>query len=119
MPDRETDSEAAAAVLRGQRRHFEGWHEFHVKDQTRLVAEGREIHIYPESGRNSFWIDDGTGPGGEPLDPGDRVRVYNAIVEFRTEKDKYPMRQTGNIVPNNDFKPYNYWTQLPIRERNR
>ncbi|KAL6877724.1 hypothetical protein HDV57DRAFT_518587 [Trichoderma longibrachiatum] len=70
------------AVLNGQRRYIEGFHVFTIKDETSIVAEG-EIQIYPRGDNNPRWAGEGTGPGGKPLQPGDRILVHNTIVEFK------------------------------------
>lgn len=78
---RETTTDEETAVSNGQRRYIEGWKVFTIKDQTRIVAEG-EIQICPRGKSDPRWAGESTGIGGKPLQPGDRVLVFNTIVEF-------------------------------------
>lgn len=78
----EMTTQELTAVLNGQRRYIDGWQIFKIKDQTRIIAEG-DISIYPHDDNNLRWAGESTGPSGKPLQPGDRILVFNSIVEFK------------------------------------
>lgn len=71
------------AVMRGQRRYLEGWHEFIVKDQKLLVADGLSLIIFRPQSTGARWYGESTGKEGELVREGERVKVFNAIVELR------------------------------------
>ncbi|KAH0496144.1 hypothetical protein TgHK011_003523 [Trichoderma gracile] len=75
-------TEQVTAVLNGKRRYIEGWHVFSITDQKRIIAEGT-IQIFPRGNNVPRWDGESTGEGGQPLQTGDRILVYNTIVEFK------------------------------------
>jgi hypothetical protein len=63
--------------------HFPGFHTFLVGDQKTVIASGMMIMIYGKGQTQARWHGKETGVEGQTVSEGERVRVYNAEVEFK------------------------------------
>ena len=76
-------SETGTDALGGKQEHISGLHTFTVEDQTRVIASGVMIMIFGQGQSQARWHGKDTGVEGQTVSEGERVRVYNADVEFK------------------------------------
>ncbi|KAK0639586.1 hypothetical protein B0T16DRAFT_423451 [Cercophora newfieldiana] len=74
---------SGADALNGTKVHITGEHTFTVEDQKKVIANGMLIMIFGQGQDQTRWYGKDTGAEGQTVSEGDRVRVYNADVEFR------------------------------------
>lgn len=77
MPDIGDDA------LNGKQEYIEGEHTFTVGEQTLVIAKGMMITIIQPGASQASFHRTNTGPEGQPVSRGCKVKVYNANVEFK------------------------------------
>lgn len=75
--------ETGVNALNGIEEHIVGEHVFTVENQELVISEGMMISIFQPGATSASFHEKSTGPKGEPVSRGCRVKVYNANVVFK------------------------------------
>lgn len=76
-------SAVGSKALNGIEEFIEGSHTFQVEHQTKVIANGLAILIYPANSESAEWTGKDTSPDGKSVSHGYRVQVYKATVRFQ------------------------------------
>ncbi|KAM0263778.1 hypothetical protein ACHAQJ_001096 [Trichoderma viride] len=94
-------SEQETAALSGQRVYIDGYWEFTVEGQARVIAKGSMITICAPGQDVARWSGKNTGGDGLPVFPGDKVLVHKALIQFQTEEG--PRRGVGALSGQKEY----------------